>query len=93
VALASAPVGRVNNEPVETRYGFHVVIVDQHIVGKRLPFEAVKPQIAAWLSSRAEATAIRQYIAMLVNRAVITGIDMTTGAAAQATLEAAHAAR
>jgi hypothetical protein len=34
-------------ELVKTRYGFHIVAVDQRIPGERLPFEVVREQIAA----------------------------------------------
>lgn len=74
-ALADAPVGEVTPTPVETRYGFHVVIVDHRIEGEVLPFAVVHGQIAEWLSDRAEAIAIRQYIMLLAGRATITGID------------------
>lgn len=75
-ALATAPVGSVIQHPVETRYGYHVVAVDQKLVGERLPFEIVHAKIASWLTERARATAIRQYIAMLAGRATITGIEL-----------------
>lgn len=75
-ALAAAPVGRVCPTPVETRYGFHVVQVDQRIEGRALPFEMVQAQIAAWLDARARHIAIRQYIGLLAGRATIVGIEM-----------------
>lgn len=73
-ALANAPVGRIMPQPVESRYGFHVVCVDQRLDGHQLPFEAVRTAIASWLSERSRQTAIRQYIAMLAGAAKITGI-------------------
>lgn len=85
-ALSEAPVGMVAPEPVETRYGLHVIVVDQRLCGEQLPYEFVKPQIAAWLSERAQMTAIRQYITMLAGRAEISGIDLdgrTPGAPAR----------
>lgn len=75
-ALARLPVGAVPETPVETRYGFHVVVVDRRIEGAPLPFEAVEGVIARWLDERARHTAIRQYIAMLAGRATITGIEL-----------------
>ncbi|MGE0768511.1 MAG: peptidylprolyl isomerase [Hyphomicrobiaceae bacterium] len=74
-ALTEAPVGRVMERPVQTRYGFHVIAVDQRIEGEQLPFEIVHSRIASWLTARSQETAIRQYIAMLVGRATITGIE------------------
>ena len=79
-ALAEAPVGSVMKAPVESRYGLHVVVVDQMIAGAHFPFEIVQAKIAAWLTQRSRETAIRQYIAMLAGQASITGIDLEAGA-------------
>jgi peptidyl-prolyl cis-trans isomerase C len=61
---------------VESRYGFHVVIVDRRIPGRELPFEMVAERIANWLKSRSQETAIRQYITMLAGRAEVAGVDL-----------------
>ena len=61
---------------IETRYGLHVVVVDRRIPGRELPFDLVREAIAAWLIAGSREAAIRQYIAMLVGRAAITGIDL-----------------
>lgn len=65
---------------IETRYGLHVVIVDQRLPGRDLPFEVVHARIGEWLAVRSRHTAIRQYIAMLAGRAAIVGIDLGVGA-------------
>jgi len=75
-ALASLPVGEVAARPVETRYGFHVVLVERRIAGRELPFEAVRSRIAIWLNEKVRRVAIRQYIAILAGRATITGIAL-----------------
>ncbi len=75
-ALASAPIGMVAPQPVETRYGLHVLAVDRRIEGRNLPFEAVHPRIAAWLDEKVRRTAIRQYISLLAGRAEITGVAL-----------------
>ena len=74
-ALARCAVGRVHDQPIETRYGFHIVLVERRVDGQQLPFELVRDQIADWLVRRVRHTAIRQYIAMLVGRAKITGVS------------------
>ena len=79
-ALADAPVGEIMPQPVETRYGFHAVIVDRRIEGRELPFEMVHQAIADWLASRSHETAVRQYIGMLASRATITGITLDAAA-------------
>jgi peptidyl-prolyl cis-trans isomerase C len=63
-------------ELVKTRYGFHIVAVDQSIPGKTLPFEAVREQIAERLRASVEERAIRQYISVLAGQAEIMGVDL-----------------
>ncbi|MFO1088000.1 MAG: peptidylprolyl isomerase [Hyphomicrobiales bacterium] len=75
-ALELAPIGQIMPTPVETRYGVHVVLVERRIDGVTMPFEAVRPTIAAWLAERVRRTATRQYIAVLAGKAEITGIDL-----------------
>jgi peptidyl-prolyl cis-trans isomerase C len=61
---------------IKTRYGFHIVAVDQSIPGKPLPFEVVREQIAERLRTRVEEKAIRQYVSVLAARAEITVVDL-----------------
>ena len=61
---------------VRTRYGFHIVAVDQSIPGRTLPFEAVRGQIAERLRASVEERAMRQYISVLAGQAKITGADL-----------------
>jgi len=80
-ALATMQPGTVGAEPVETRYGFHVVLVDRHIAGQPLPFEIARPQIAAWLTARSEHIGVRSFIADLVRQAQIDGVAFDAAAA------------
>jgi len=61
---------------VKTRYGFHIVSVDQSIPGKKLPFETVSAQIAERLRSNVEEKAIRQYVSVLAGQARLSGVDL-----------------
>ncbi|MGO4562584.1 peptidylprolyl isomerase [Rhizobiales bacterium 3FA27D7] len=61
---------------VKTRYGFHIVAVDQRIPGHRLPFDVVQEQIAARLRSRVEEKALRQYVCVLAGQAEIEGVQL-----------------
>ena len=61
---------------VKTRYGFHIVAVDQRIPGHRLPFDIVQEQIAARLRSRVEEKALRQYVSVLAGQAEIEGVQL-----------------
>jgi peptidyl-prolyl cis-trans isomerase C len=75
-ALAAIVAGEVAGEPVETRYGIHIVIVDRRVEGRELPFEQVRERIAEWLSEKVQRTAIAQYLSILAGRAVVEGIDI-----------------
>lgn len=78
-ALATAPVGRVAPEAVESRFGLHVVELARRIEGRDLPFEMVRDRIAGWLEEKVRRTALHQYISMLAARASVEGIDLLPG--------------
>jgi len=61
---------------IKTRFGFHIVAVDQSIPGKKLPFETVSGQIAERLRSTVEEKAVRQYVSVLAGQAKISGVDL-----------------
>lgn len=75
-ALTKLAEGETTREPVETRYGFHLIRLERRIIGKDLPFEAVSARIGEYLADRARHTATAQYIARLVSRAEIFGIEI-----------------
>jgi peptidyl-prolyl cis-trans isomerase C len=78
-ALAGLEEGGITPEPVETRYGFHVIRLDRRIAGRDLPFEAVAPRIAGYLRARAHHDALYSFVRWLGVHAQITGIDIETG--------------
>lgn len=47
---------------VTTRFGFHVVLVARRIPGKRLPYEAAKDEVAAFLRRRGTERALGEYV-------------------------------
>src|ERR1035437_9872650 len=65
-------------EVIKTRYGFHLVAVDQRIPGETLPFEVVREQIAELLKASVEERALRQYVSILAGQAELTGVDLQT---------------
>jgi peptidyl-prolyl cis-trans isomerase C len=67
-------------ELVKTRYGFHIVAIDQRIPGMILPFELVQARIASHLLSLVEEKALRQYISLLAGQADIVGITLDASA-------------
>jgi peptidyl-prolyl cis-trans isomerase C len=54
---------------VRTRYGFHIVLIDQRVPGQTVPFEAVRRRIAAELREKVQERALRQYVQVLAGRA------------------------
>lgn len=75
-ALSAIAAGEVAGEPVETRYGIHIVAVDRRIEGRELPFEQMHERIADWLSEKVRRTAIAQYLSILAGRAEIEGVEI-----------------
>lgn len=67
-------------ELVKTRYGFHIVAVDERIPGKTLPFDIVCNRIAEQLNAMVEEKALRQYISILAGNADIRGADLNATA-------------
>ncbi len=62
------------SRPIESRYGFHLVWVDQRIDGRQLPYEVVEGSIRAELDQRVWQVAVVQYIKGLIGAADIQGI-------------------
>ena len=75
-ALAAMAPGELAAQPVESRYGFHVVVLDRKIPAKELPFEMVRDGIAQRLRAACWSKAVAQYISILAGRAEICGIGL-----------------
>ncbi len=73
--LLRLPLG-LATQPIESRYGFHVVVVEQRVEGDLLPLHMVKERIAAQLSQRVWQKSVTQYLQMLVGEATIEGITL-----------------
>jgi peptidyl-prolyl cis-trans isomerase C len=76
-ALSKLEAGETCAEPVESRYGFHVVRLEAKSIGEVLPFEAVKGGISEALEKSAWAECARDYVDALIAKSEIAGIDMT----------------
>jgi peptidyl-prolyl cis-trans isomerase C len=61
---------------VRTRFGFHIVSVDQRIEAKQVPFEAVQTRIAERLRAGVLERALAQYVRVLAGRADVRGVDL-----------------
>lgn len=68
--------GQISPVPVESRYGMHVVRLDDRQEGRQLPYEAVRDRIAEYLNQQVWQRAVSQYISILAGRAEIEGFEM-----------------
>lgn len=75
-ALRAMQPGELCAEPVRTRYGVHVLRLDQRFEGKALPFEQARERIATYLEERSWRRAVAQYISLLAGQARIDGFDL-----------------
>jgi peptidyl-prolyl cis-trans isomerase C len=61
---------------VKTRFGFHILSIDQVVLGERLPFEIVRERVAERLRHNVEERALRQYVSVLAGSALIEGAQL-----------------
>lgn len=64
------------SRPVESRYGFHIVRIEQRVEGEQLPYEAVAERIRHYLQESNYRRAINQYIQLLIGSAEISGVEI-----------------
>jgi peptidyl-prolyl cis-trans isomerase C len=75
-AVMAIAAGQMCQEPVETRYGFHIIKVERRHDGRLLPYEAVSERIADYLRESVRRRADAQYVARLVTAAKIEGVEI-----------------
>lgn len=63
-------------QPLESRYGWHVLSIDQRIEGQPLPYEAVATAIRTQLQQGVWQKAVVQYLQTLIGAADICGIQL-----------------
>jgi peptidyl-prolyl cis-trans isomerase C len=63
-------------ELVDTRYGFHVVLVARRIAGQVVPFDAARERIAEFLRTRSTERALSQYVRILAGESDLQGVDL-----------------
>lgn len=61
---------------VHSRFGLHIVEIQERKAGRELDFAQVKPAVRKRLDQQSYATALKQYMAVLVSQADIQGIAM-----------------
>ncbi len=74
--VARMKEGEIAPEPVETRYGYHIVYLHRRKEGNPLSFELVEQTICDYLRESVMRRAVSQYIQLLAGKASIEGIDM-----------------
>jgi peptidyl-prolyl cis-trans isomerase C len=79
-AMDRLEAGETCFEPVETRYGIHVLHMNAKAIGEVLPYEQVKEQISEMLEKAEWANAANLFVNKLVAKAEISGIDMVKAA-------------
>jgi peptidyl-prolyl cis-trans isomerase C len=75
-ALATLAQGEIASEPVESRYGFHIIRLDARAQGEILPFEAVETALRSALEKAAWVRASRAFVDALAAQADVTGISL-----------------
>ena len=65
---------------VQTRYGFHVVLIERRLAGRKLAFDQVRERIAASLTVQVQVRALAQYVRVLAAEADIEGVDLDAAA-------------
>ncbi|CAN7373057.1 peptidylprolyl isomerase [Caulobacter sp. LjRoot300] len=73
-ALTDLRPGEVLNQPVRSRFGWHVLKLDRRIEGRALPFDYVEDKIRLHLESRAWTAAATRYVSDLADRARGLGV-------------------
>ncbi|MDP3523598.1 MAG: peptidylprolyl isomerase, partial [Hoeflea sp.] len=75
-ALGLLAPGEIAAEPVESRYGFHIIRLDARAPGEILPFEAVETALRVALEKAAWVRASRAFVDGLAEKAEVTGISI-----------------
>ncbi len=75
-ALRSLTAGSISPAPVLSRHGWHIIRLNAIAPGQVLPFESVRPRIAAALEKAAWAKASRHFVETLARGARITGASL-----------------
>ncbi len=75
--LFALQAGETAKHLVETRFGLHIVRVEQKVEGVQLPFELVQERISRFLTGYAKHKATQQYLEILVGQMDIRGIELS----------------
>lgn len=76
-ALDSLHVSEITPDPVETRFGLHIIRLDARARGQVLPFETVLPGLREASEKAAWLRAARAFSTQLAANATITGVSLS----------------
>ncbi|SFU52426.1 peptidylprolyl isomerase [Halomonas korlensis] len=79
-ALQHLPEG-LHERPLASRYGWHVVSIDERIEGRELPFEQIVDRVRHSLREQATRRALRHYLLALEAEIGVEGIALDDDAA------------
>lgn len=79
-ALSRMRDGEISAEPVESRYGYHIIRLERRIPGRQLDYELVRERIAGYLTDSVRRRAVSQYLSLLAGRAEVHGIELNAAA-------------
>ncbi|APE30714.1 peptidylprolyl isomerase [Halomonas aestuarii] len=74
-ALQHLPVG-LHERPLASRYGWHLVSIDERLEGRELPFEQVAERVRHSLREQATRRALRHYLLALESDIGVEGISL-----------------
>ena len=61
---------------IHSRFGFHIVDVQERREGRALSYDAVREQVVAQLTLQSRAKALHQYMRLLVGQAQVEGVEL-----------------
>jgi len=82
-ALAALTPGQIRPQPLETRFGLHVVRLDEFAPGRPLPFEAAEQRLRDYLREQRWRERFQAYLRGLASRMEIVGFDVEKGVFAE----------
>ena len=68
--------GEMTGKPVESRYGYHIIRLEDRVRGRRLPYDVVRPRIAEALEKASWTREARRFVRGLVSSAKVSGVDI-----------------
>jgi peptidyl-prolyl cis-trans isomerase C len=68
--------GETGQEPVRSRFGWHVLRLQRRIAGRTIPFDMARDKIADTLEARSWSVQSARYIARLASRGSVEGIAL-----------------